>query len=187
MPIASSFWRLVRYHLGSAAFGSFIIALVQLIRMIMQYVERKLSKKGGPIGGVLTPILKLCQCCLWCFEKCLKFLNRNAYIEVAIYGYNFCQAAKKAFGLLTSNILRVAAINSVGTFVLFLGKIAVVISSAFIGVEIMQYQTDSGNLVVKHQWPAVLLAAIFSYMIIDCFIGVYGVIEISTICQKRKL
>ena len=39
----------------------------------------------------------------------------------------------------------------------------------------MQLQTDSGKLVVKNQWPAIFLAAVFAYMIIDCFIGVYGV------------
>ena len=31
MPILSSFMRLVRYHIGSVAFGSFIIALIQLV------------------------------------------------------------------------------------------------------------------------------------------------------------
>ena len=44
-----------------------------------------------------------------------------------------------------------------------------------LGIEIMQLQTESGKLVVKNQWPAILLAALFAYMIIDCFIGVYGV------------
>ena len=39
----------------------------------------------------------------------------------------------------------------------------------------MQLQTDSGKLVVKNQWPAIFLAGVFAYMIIDCFIGVYGV------------
>ena len=68
-----------------------------------------------------------------------------------------------------------AAINSVGTFVLFLGKVAVVVSTVFIGAQIMQYQVDNGLLVVKHQWPAIFLAGLFAYMIIDCFIGVYGV------------
>ena len=129
LPILASFKRLVIYHLGSVAFGSFIIALVQLVRMILAYIERKLAKRTNSCG----PLLKCCQCCLWCFEKCLKFLNRNAYIMTAIYGYNFCKAAQKAFSLLTSNILRVAAINSVGTFVLFLGKVAVVASTVIIG------------------------------------------------------
>jgi hypothetical protein len=36
------------------------------------------------------------KCCLWCCEKCLKFLNRNAYIEIAIYGKSFCRSAGDA-------------------------------------------------------------------------------------------
>ena len=169
LPILSSFGRLVRYHIGSVAFGSLIIALIQVVRIIMAYVERKLKKRVG--GGVFGFLLKCCQCCLWCFEKCMKFLNRNAYIEVAIYGYNFCKAAKKAFTLLTSNMLRVAAINSVGTFVLFLGKATVVASTVLIGMQIIQTQEE----VVTNQWAPIALSAIFSYMIVDCFIGVYGV------------
>ena len=44
--ILQSYWRLVRYHLGTVAFGSFIIALIQFVRMIMKYVEEKLKKHG---------------------------------------------------------------------------------------------------------------------------------------------
>ena len=45
--VLQSWWRLVRYHLGTVAFGSFIIALIQFIRMIMHYIEKKLKKHGG--------------------------------------------------------------------------------------------------------------------------------------------
>ena len=45
--VIQSLWRLVRYHLGTVAFGSFIIALIQFIRMIMHYIEKKLKKNGG--------------------------------------------------------------------------------------------------------------------------------------------
>ena len=61
----------------------------------MTYIDRKIKKHIGS-SNPINIILKVCQCCLWCFEKCLKFLNKNAYIEVAIYGYNFCKAAQKA-------------------------------------------------------------------------------------------
>lgn len=40
--------------------------------------------------------------------------------------------------MLTSNVMRVAAINSVGTFVLFLAKVAVVAATVFIGMAIMR-------------------------------------------------
>ena len=45
--VLQSYWRLVRYHLGTVAFGSFIIALIQFIRMIMKYVEKQLKKRGA--------------------------------------------------------------------------------------------------------------------------------------------
>ena len=42
--------------------------------------------------------------------------------------------ALKAFMIIASNVLRVAAINSVGDFVLFLGKIAVMATTGAIGI-----------------------------------------------------
>lgn len=56
----------------------------------------------------------------------------------AIYGCNFCTGGRKAFQALSSNILRVAAINSVGDFVLFLGKVFVVTLTVVAGVYMMQ-------------------------------------------------
>jgi solute carrier family 44 protein 1 (choline transporter-like protein) len=44
---------------------------------------------------------------------------------------------------LSNNILRVAALNSVGTFVLFLGKLAVVVSTILIGVQILDVRMQA--------------------------------------------
>ncbi len=48
---------------------------------------------------------------------------QNAYTATAINSTNFCTSARDAFFILAENALRVAAINSVGDFVLFLGKV----------------------------------------------------------------
>jgi solute carrier family 44 protein 1 (choline transporter-like protein) len=53
----------------------------------------------------------------------------------AIFGYSFCQAGQRAFKHLSSNALRVSAINSVGDFVLFLGKALVVVATVLIGIK----------------------------------------------------
>lgn len=50
------------------------------------------------------------KCCFWCLEKCLRYLNKNAYIGIAIYGKNFCKAAKDAFFLLLRNALRLGRV-----------------------------------------------------------------------------
>ena len=86
LPIGKSVWRLVRYHLGSVAFGSLIVALIKAVRLILKWVEKKI-KKHKTLAWC-KPILLCCQCCLWCFEKVIKFINKNAYIEV---GTSRCQ------------------------------------------------------------------------------------------------
>ena len=39
-----------RYHLGSLAFGSLIIAIVQLIRMFLEYLDHKLKGSENPVA-----------------------------------------------------------------------------------------------------------------------------------------
>lgn len=50
-------------------------------------------------------------------------LFQNAYTATAINSTSFCTSAREAFLILVENALRVAAINTVGDFVLFLGKV----------------------------------------------------------------
>ena len=65
-----------------------------------------------------------------------------------------------------------AAINSVGTFVLMLGKIAVVVATVGVSYEIMRIKTET--VYVAHPWAPILIAACFSYLTAHCFIAVYG-------------
>lgn len=44
-PILSSVLRLVRYHLGTVAKGSFIITLVKIPRLVLMYVHNQLKGK----------------------------------------------------------------------------------------------------------------------------------------------
>lgn len=66
------------------------------------------------------------------------YLNASDFCSLAMYGHNFCRAGEQAFKMLSSNALRVIAINSVGDFVLWLGKALVVIATVLIGVEMLQ-------------------------------------------------
>uniref|UniRef100_A0A8C1IF11 Choline transporter-like protein n=1 Tax=Cyprinus carpio TaxID=7962 RepID=A0A8C1IF11_CYPCA len=122
-PIFNSLGRALRYHTGSLAFGSLILAIVQIIRVILEYLDQKLKGAQNKCAKFLLSCLK---CCFWCLEKFIKFLNRNAYIMVAIYGKNFCTSAKDAFFLLMRNIIRVAVLDKVTDFLLFLGKLLIV-------------------------------------------------------------
>lgn len=47
-----------RYHLGSIALGSFIIAIIQFIRAVLEYIDRQL-KAANP-GNVVLKYLMAC-------------------------------------------------------------------------------------------------------------------------------
>jgi hypothetical protein len=85
------------YHSGTAAFGALIIAIIQMIRAFIAYLQRKADEMNSSIAKC---VLCCFQCCFFCLEKCMKFLNKNAYIQTAIFGSSFCTSAKEAFFLI---------------------------------------------------------------------------------------
>ncbi|XP_054015045.1 choline transporter-like protein 1 isoform X2 [Hylaeus anthracinus] len=175
LAVTRGFGYLVRYHLGTVAFGALVIGVVRLVRAIISFVQNRLKRYDNDL---VRGILWCCQCCLWCFECALKFLTRNAYIETAIYGCNFCTGGRKAFQALASNILRVAAINSVGDFVLFLGKVLVVTLTVVSGIYLVQKKEG-----LHHPWVPIALAGVFAFLVAHCFISIYEmVIDTIFIC-----
>jgi len=100
------------YHLGTLAFGSLILAICRIIRVILEYINHKLSKYDNACVKALMCCLR---CFFWCLEKFIKFINKNAYIMCAIYGKNFCRSAHHAFNLLMRNIIRVVVLGKVST------------------------------------------------------------------------
>lgn len=168
LPVIRGFGYLVLYHLGTVAFGALIIGIVRLVRAVLSFVQNRLKNYDNDF---VRGILWCCQCCLWCFECALKFLTRNAYIETAIYGCNFCTGGRRAFQALSSNILRVAAINSVGDFVLFLGKVLVVTLTVVTGIYLIQKKEG-----LQYPWVPITLAGIFAYLVAHCFISIYEMI-----------
>lgn len=81
-PVGKSLIRTVRYHLGSCIFGSLLVAIVQILRVILQAVHN--TVKQGEGNMFKSNLAKICGCCLAVFEKFLAFINRNAYIEVGM-------------------------------------------------------------------------------------------------------
>lgn len=167
-PLRKSFNRLIRYHLGSIALGSLLVALVQFVRAILSAIQNQVKEAQNDVGRA---IFRACQCCLYCFEKFLTYLTRNAYIEIAIYGKNFCWSGEQAVKVLTTNSMRVFAINSVGDFVLFLSKVFVVSLTLLIGSAVIEKIEG-----VQHMWVLLSVVGLFTYFVSHCFITVYEMV-----------
>ncbi|EEY56105.1 choline transporter-like protein [Phytophthora infestans T30-4] len=179
-PVFRSMWRTVRYHFGSVAFGSLIIAIVQMFRIALEYIDQKMrtAKQGNAVVKVVMMCLK---CFLWCFEKCLKFLNKNAFIIMAMKGRSFCPAMKDSFSLLLANAARVATVSIVSRFLMILGKLFITgFCMLFMFVFIRYPPTHlpsffMGDLAsVSSPIFPMLLTGVLSYATASFFLDIYG-------------
>jgi Plasma-membrane choline transporter len=108
-------------------------------------------------------------------EKLMKFINRNAYIIVAVKGYSYCGAALRAAKLIVNNIARLAAVNIIGDALIFLGKLTVVlacgcIAFALSGVGVWG-DPESDKYLASPLVP-VALACLSGYVVASIFFSV---------------
>ncbi|XP_057697128.1 choline transporter-like protein 5 isoform X1 [Corythoichthys intestinalis] len=173
-PIVSSFNRAIYYHTGSLALGALILSVVQMIRLVLEYLDKKLKGSQTAFARFMMSCLKYC---FWCLERFLKFLNRNAYIMIAIYGKSFCTSSKDAFFLLLRNVIRVAVLDKVTEFVLFLGKLLVTGSISALAYFFFSNQIPLGKIkvpVLYTYWVPVVVVALGSFVISSGFFSVYS-------------
>ena len=113
-------WWLCRYHWPSVALGSLVIAISQAIRIVFEYYRKKMGALEKTIPWVKA-LLCMTGYCLWCLENCVKYMSKNAYIQVALTSKSFCPAAFDAFVLILKNAHRFGFANTIGFVYMLFG------------------------------------------------------------------
>ncbi|CAJ1426275.1 unnamed protein product [Effrenium voratum] len=172
-----------RYHLGSLAFGSFVIAVVQFIRYVMMYLEKQAQAQKNK---VVAMVLKLLQCCLWCLEKFLKFVSKNAYIQIAIEGFNFCTAAQKAFYLILSNALRFGAVALLLSVINLVGYLFIIAATVAVGyLQLINMHPDASPII------PIVMYVVCGYTVSHLCMNIYGLAastfqQCFLLCEENK-
>ena len=114
-PISTGFKWGIGFHLGTLAFGSFILALIWLIKLILTILEKmeKNERKKEKKNAAALLAIQCALCLVRLFERCFKFVSRQAYIETAIFGTPFCKSTKQAFKIILSNIVNMTLVNGI--------------------------------------------------------------------------
>ncbi|XP_050436520.1 choline transporter-like 2 [Adelges cooleyi] len=179
--LTTSVYKTIRYHLGTIAFGSLIIAVCNFLRAVLEYAETKLKKYDNAFTRAIFACMK---CFFWVLNKFLRFINRNAYIMCAMHGNNFCSSAKQAFDLLLRNVLRVVVLDKVTDFIFFVGKI--VITGATIAafyfsfyepLEPLKQFADvfDRQFTLNYKWLPMVIVAVGAWIISATFFHVYSI------------
>lgn len=107
-------------------------------------------------------------------------MRRNAYIMAAIHGNGFCTSATLAVKTIVTNVLRVAAVDTVGDALVFLGKLSVMAGSGVIAMlmSTLTYYTDPvkyPNTFMSSPLLPVILSLIVGYIVASVFFNVRSI------------
>jgi len=171
-PILGSVWRSIFYHTGTVAFGSFIIAVLQMIQYVLEYIKKKQDSE------YLKCIISYIQCLVKCFERLMEKLSQLAYIVTACKGNMFCTAAWESFGFLWRHMGQQVVVTWISAFLMILGKLFIVCTTVGIGFLLAGTNEDLSS-------PYILLicVAIIAYIVACLFLGVFdNGIDVILVC-----
>ena len=173
-PIRKSFKRGIRYHFGSIAFGSLIIAIVRLIMVWLEVLKKRVesTSTNKTESKCFKCIISCMQCCMGCVGKVMEYINKHAYIQIALKGDNFCTAAFEGFGLIIRNLGRFTALAAIGTIFTAIGTIFISVASGIIGyflITKVSYFSDELNSCVLPVVVFIIIGLILGLVTMNIF------------------
>ena len=172
--LLKGFWWGARYNFGSLAFGSLLLAIIWMIRVLFEYFEKKLKSLMGGDNRAARVVVNCIRCCLDCCHRFVKFLNKNAYIQVALTGESFCSSALAAFVLALKHSGSFLITNGVGSLITFLGKMTISVGNCLIAY-LMLTKAESISSLIGNPFPPLIVVFALSYVMGSVFMSVYSI------------
>ena len=113
------------------------------------------------------------RCCLDCCNRFIKYVNKNAYCQVALTGENFCTGALNGFLLILKHSMTFAFTSGLGGIFSMLGKLSVSIVNIIVGFFILQNYPTLHGRISSPVGPLVVVFAI-AFIISSLFMAMYA-------------
>ena len=163
-----------RYNFGSLALGSLLLALIWFAIVVFEYLNKKLGDGGVVANPATKCLINSCRCCLQCCHRFIKFLNRNAFIQVALHSKNFCQSAIGAFLLVLKNSGTFFVSEGLGGLFIFLGKVFIsVFNTGVCYVVLLNWSEINDKL--NSPIPPMATTFIISFVVASVFMGLFSI------------
>ncbi|KAI0369721.1 DUF580-domain-containing protein [Pilatotrama ljubarskyi] len=176
-PTLSSFVRASTLSLGSIAFGSLIVTLLELLRMLLNMVRNSANAEGHPVEACLA----LCaECFIGCIESAVEYFNRYAYIEIALYGKPYISASKDTWRLFKDRGIDALINDSLVGMTLTWGAYAIGLLCSLFAYLYLRYTHPAYNADGQYTPPVLVFAFLIG---LQCSLTLSSAIEagVSTI------
>jgi len=109
-----------------------------------------------------------------CVDRFIKYINRNAYIQIALASENFCTSAFNAFVLILKHSAKFTMVQGIGNIFMFLGKMTIASLTTLIGFLIIENWVQIEESLNSPVLPLLVIFFI-SYTVGAVFISVFSV------------
>ena len=159
------------YHAGSLAFGSFLIALIQFIRIVFMVIAEQAQRASGE--NLAVKIVVACaNCMLKCLEKICDYINKAAYAYMAVSGDSFCTSAWNGFLLNMKHCLKFSWANFLANGFIFIGKVGITVLNCFSCYFIMKFITKDLGELSSIAGP-ITVVALVTFISTNIFLGIF--------------
>lgn len=170
--VTASLGRVLRYHLGDIAFGSFLIATIRYIRIVIEFIDNRIRKKKAQSPETSVTGARSAACFFrvffWLLDRFLKYIDRSAYIMMSMYGEGYLQSAKRAVELLYKNTTRALVLDYVTYFVLLISRVLITGIAGYLAAQVF-IPTD-----LHYEWLPIVLVVLGTYFISKGLFSVYS-------------
>jgi len=176
-PTLSAFGRASTRSLGSIAFGSLIVTVLELTRLILNAARQNANAEGHPVEACLACCA---ECFIGCIESLVEYFNRYAYIEIALYGKPYIAAAKDTWRLFKDRGIDALVNDSLVGMTLTWGGYIVGLITSLLGYLYLRFTHPAYNASGQYTAPVVLFAFVIG---LQCSLTLSAAIEagVSTI------
>lgn len=161
-----------KYHLGTIAFGSFCISVVQFIQFVFEYAAEQAVKASGENCAVKC-IVACARCLLECLERVVDYINRAAYSYISVSGEGFCAGAYNGMLLNLKHGLEFAWAVTLANGLIWLGKLAIVTINMMFAYFIMKYVMKDLDAPGANVTSPMILIMMISYVTADIFLSIF--------------
>lgn len=150
VPVRASFMVAMTTSFGSICCGSFLVAFVKALEMLL----RKMASDQGESGNTCACVMLMClQCIVGCIGDILEYFSEWAYVQVAVRGCSFMHAVKITYSLCTCANMTYILKDLLLDYVVTLGTLMCAVSGALIGAMLgYSFGTTSEAQVLKCTW-----------------------------------
>jgi hypothetical protein len=168
--VGTAWWITYCNHFGTVAIGSFLCAVIFMLKITVMVIAHYLEEITGD-NAVVKCITGCALCFIQCLELITDYITNSAFAYIAVTGDGFCEGAYNAFLLQVSHMGEFAWVLFLTKCVIFLGKVGCVALNIFI-LDAVLKPMMIGNKTTSMIGPSIIVGLI-SWVISSIFMGMY--------------